>query len=213
MGSLFCLVHLVQARSKQEKMHREPPSTMRGRESGVLCFLQSCLLWRAQTFVFFVAAKMVGQWAVGAIAKKPALSTSAELPYASKSNINLRCSFLGLPGAHSVISEELTSPHLPSGDPAQDPSVGSASEQVLQGRSGNVNPDLRKWQRWGLQSWKPHTRFKTARRKLKKSPNPGVKVQLWSLEHKQAGAGGGGVSYQGGGSKSEVETNAFTVIV
>lgn len=51
--------------------------------------------------MFFVAAKMVGQWAVGAIAKKPVLSTSEELPHASKSNINLRCSFWGLPGAHS----------------------------------------------------------------------------------------------------------------
>lgn len=51
-----------------------------------------------------------------------------------------------------VISEELTSSHLASGDPAQDPSVDSASEHILQGGSGNVNPDLRKWQRWGLQS-------------------------------------------------------------
>lgn len=36
MGSLFCLFHLVQARSKQEKMHREPPSTT----PGILCVLR-----------------------------------------------------------------------------------------------------------------------------------------------------------------------------
>lgn len=36
MGSLFCLFHLAQVRSKQEKMHKEPPSIVRGMDSGIL---------------------------------------------------------------------------------------------------------------------------------------------------------------------------------
>ena len=51
MGSLFCLFHLVQARSKQEKMHKEPPSILHGKDSGTLCFLQCCLIGSVQTFV------------------------------------------------------------------------------------------------------------------------------------------------------------------
>ena len=36
MGSLFCLFHLAQARSKQEQMYKEPPSIDRGMDSGIL---------------------------------------------------------------------------------------------------------------------------------------------------------------------------------
>ena len=105
MGSLFCLFHLVQARSKQEKKPKEPPSIVHGVDSGILF---PPVLLNPKSANFGVLNGPQNGWAASGSSHGQEASFSAhrQTCCAGKNSVNFRLSPLGLPDGPSDSNEQ-----------------------------------------------------------------------------------------------------------
>lgn len=105
MGSLFCLFHLVQARSKQEKKPKEPPSIVHGMDSGILF---PPVLLKPKSANFGVLNGPQNGWAAGGSShgQEAFFSAHRQTCCAGKNSGNFRLSPLGLPDGPSDSNEQ-----------------------------------------------------------------------------------------------------------